>query len=71
MASQIRSFVALFLVSASLIQLPQSQRTQSELVKAQWIPLFSLSLAANPGKPVAEGSGFIGSLDGKIDPPTS
>jgi len=66
MTSQIRSSAALFLASVSLVQLPQSQRTQSELVKATVDSVVLIVVSDETGKPVAEGSGFIVSPDGKI-----
>jgi S1-C subfamily serine protease len=60
------SIVVLALLSVLRGQAQQTQPTESELVKSTVDSVVLIVISDENGKPVAEGSGFIVSSDGKI-----
>jgi Trypsin-like peptidase domain len=65
--SSATSFVTiLFAFCAPYVQAQQPQRTVSEVVKATVDSVVLIVVSDDSGNPVAEGSGFIASSDGKI-----
>src|SRR2546429_5900345 len=54
-------------ISTSSAGAQQPQRSVSEVVKATVDSVVLIVISDESGKPIAEGSGFIASSDGKID----